>query len=90
MWNFKLPKLKLFYKSEYKINNKEVLCYNFSGQISEDKLLKIQLHSGVLPNFKFIGKNDFSNLLAYNNNTNPKEQLVLFTDQLQALQELFK
>jgi len=87
--NFTLPQLKEFYITEYEMNNKKVICHNFSGQILENDLQKIQLHSGALPNFKFIGKNDFSNLLAYNNNTNPKEQLVLFADQLEALKKLF-
>lgn len=89
--NFTLPQLTEFYIAKYKINKKLCVSYNYYGQILKKDLQNIALHSGALPQLYFVGKNDLPKIKTTEDKlANPKNDIVLFPDQLDALKKLFK
>jgi len=89
--NFTLPQLKEFYIAKYKFKGLPSSTYNYYGRISEKNLQTVQLHSGVFPQLFFIGKNELPKIKTTSDKTaNLKCDIVLFPDQLDALQKLFQ
>lgn len=76
--NFKLPKIKLFDKSEYIFKGEKCLGYNYYGKITKINFKKIILH-------KAAEKLILVDKLVLQSN----KEIVLFADQLQALNKLF-
>ncbi len=97
--NFKLPNdLSLFDTTNYEFlptgkagKNIPAASYNFYAKIKEKDLQNINLHSGAVPELIFISKNDLLKIKTTEDKTaNPKEEIIMFKDQLATLQKLFE
>jgi len=80
--NFSFESLKMFYK--------EGPYYNFCGQITKEQLKLVKLHSGATGGLIPVGKQDFKNIDVLGENVDPREGIVLFPDQYNALKILLR
>lgn len=80
--NFSFESLEMFYK--------EGQYYNYRGQITKEQLKLVRLHSGATGGLILVGKQDFKNIDVLGENTDPREGIVLFPDQYNALKILLR
>lgn len=89
---FDFSKLQLFYTNENDDCPDKVkwIGHNFTGFVSQKELSLVQLHSGALPKFIAIGKEDIPLIgIVGEPGVVPSKQITLFKDQHKALKNLF-
>ena len=85
---FDFSSLILFHMGEFEYRGKHFTTFDFVGTLTTKKYEMIELHSAA-ERMIWIRRSDFAQIKHEHSETDPRKELLMFTDQLNALRFLY-